>query len=298
VAFVGSAFTLLMGASMIAVTLGGGSSTPVPPKFGVGIGLLFIAFAALGVVTGLGVLRLREWARIAMLVFSGAMALFCAAGALIVATMPIPSTSPAGVGTARVVIASVYGIPLAVGVWWMVLFTRRSVVEAFSGGAVAAASGRPLAVTLIGYWNVVGGVGTVLASFLGMPAFVLGAVIPGWAGSATYLFLGALTFYAGVGLLRLRESARVLAITLFGLTIVQTAIMFVSPAARTRMLAAQNAMAPDAAAQPMPFDPHQMALGFMGIAALIAVAMALLLVRAKGAFEGGGVGTGNGERAN
>jgi hypothetical protein len=286
VAFLGSALTLLMGVGMIGIALGGSAPTPLPPRFGIGIGAMFIALSALGIGTGVGLLRLRSWARITTLIFSGAMALFSAFGAAIVIAMPIPQTATGGVAVARAVIAAVYLVPALVGVWWLVLFTRRRIVAAFAEGATGAASGRPLSVSVIAYWNVIGGVGTLMTSALGVPAFVLGAVIRGWAGSATYLFLGTLTLYAGLGLLRLRESARVLAITLFGLTVAQTAIMFASPSARARMFAAQQAMAPaETTPQPMPFDPQVMGLWFMAVGALLAVMFAWLLVRAKAAFH-------------
>ena len=280
-----------MAIAMIVVTLTEVAPSPMPKQFGVGMGAMFAGLAALGIATGIGVLRLREWARIAMLIFAGAVTLFSGFGAAIVLMIPMPQTPAVGAGVARAVIAVVYAVPLAVGVWWLVLFTRRDIVSAFAlSGAtgIPAPSPRPLMVTIIGYWVILGGAGSVLMATMGMPAFVAGFVLQGVGGAVAYVVLGALNLYAGWGLLKLREHARVLCIALLALTVVQSVAVAVSPGLRQTMLTAQQAMSPQAAGQAPPFDAAQFSLWFMALAAAIAAAGIWLLVRARPAFHAEG----------
>ena len=288
VAFIGCAVTLLMGVGMIVVTLTEGAPSPMPKQFGVGMGTMFAGLAALGVATGIGVLRLREWARIAMLIFAGAVTLFSGFGAAIVLAVPLPQDPSVGAGVARAVISAVYAVPLAVGVWWLVLFTRSSIVSAFAqpdATGMPTPSPRPLMVTIIGYWVIVGGAGSLLMSSMGMPAFVAGFVLQGLGGAVAYVALGALNLYAGWGLLKLREQARVLCIALFALTVVQSVAVAVSPDLRQAMLAAQQAMSPQTTEQPVAFDAAQLSSWFMALAAAIAAAGIWFLVRARPAFK-------------
>jgi hypothetical protein len=193
-----------------------------------------------------------------------------------------------GAGAARVAGMVVYAIPLAVGVWWLILFTRRGIVSAFAqpdASGASTPSARPLMVTIIGYWVIVGGAGTILMSAMGMPAFVAGIVVQGVGGTAVYLILGALNLYAGWGLLKLNERARVLCMALFALTVVQSVVIGISPTMRERLFAAQQAMSPVTPGQPAPFDATRLGLWFMAAAAIIAGAGIWLLLRARPAFR-------------
>lgn len=286
VAFFGSAVVLLMGLLMAWVTLASFAPTPIPKQLGIGIGLMFAAFAVLGITTGVALLRMRQWARIAMLIFAGALALFSAFGVVIIAVTPLPPTVAVGSEfAARAAVSVVYAVPLAIGVWWLILFTRRGIMAAFvQPGDTGAAPKRPLMVTIIAYWIIVGGAGTILMSFMGLPAFIAGFVVQGWGGAVVYLALGALNLYAGRGLLKLQEAARQLTMALFGLSIVQVIAVAASPATRQKITAAQRALAGDTP-PPTTFDASQMTMYFMAVGAVIAAVSIWLLVRDRAAFQ-------------
>ncbi len=119
--------------------------------------LLGLAVAVFGIFAGIGVLRRRGWARITMIVWGGIMAVFSAISIPIILIVfnSLPSTLPPGAATGpfmsflKVFIALFYGIPLGIGIWWLVLFTRPRVVAAFS--ASTALTGYPPTVDASGF---------------------------------------------------------------------------------------------------------------------------------------------------
>ncbi len=137
-------FSLLMQIALVALPNLGNrpNQAPMPPgtrMLGgifwffvllIGVGELFIAVNAL---------RRRNWARIAMLVWAGIMAFFSAIagiGVLFVLSM-MRNSLPTARDAAPVLLyikffmLIFYGIPVAVGIWWLILFTRPRVVAAF-----------------------------------------------------------------------------------------------------------------------------------------------------------------------
>jgi hypothetical protein len=103
--------------------------------------LVDLGLAGWGILTGIGLLRLKTWSRISVLVFAGALALVAAFGVLIIMFLPLPGRPNAGQGYHsffRVIAAPIWFIPLSVSVWWLVFFSRKSVVAQFSAAPVAA----------------------------------------------------------------------------------------------------------------------------------------------------------------
>jgi hypothetical protein len=90
-------------------------------------------------IVAINVLRRRNWARIALLVWAGLMVVMSAVGIVAIwlvssiarqATPQVPNPG-ALVAFLRIFLALFYGIPLGVGIWWLILFTRPRVVAAF-----------------------------------------------------------------------------------------------------------------------------------------------------------------------
>lgn len=134
---------------------------PTPPGFrGMMIAMMFfmVALSIFGILVGVNVIRRRNWARFTILVWGGLMAVFCicavAFSFVVFNVMPeinLPNGRPADVGQVmqfmKVFLIIFYGIPAAVGIWWLVLFTRPRVATAFTSPILAAialdASGFP-----------------------------------------------------------------------------------------------------------------------------------------------------------
>lgn len=116
-------------------------------------GLVFyFVLAAWGVATGVGVLQLRAWARISILVMSGVAIFFCICGAVGVALVPMFMRQSPGIpmppATISIFIAvgiTVLLIPVAIAIWWLVLFTRKRVIAEFAhrGAASLAVAAAP-----------------------------------------------------------------------------------------------------------------------------------------------------------
>lgn len=134
---------------------------PTPPGFRgmmIAITLFMVALSIFGIFVGVSVIRLRNWARITILVWGGLMAVFCVGAVafsfVIFNVMPeigLPNARPGDVGQVmqfmKVFLIIFYGIPAAVGIWWLVLFTRPRVATAFASSMPVAtaldASGFP-----------------------------------------------------------------------------------------------------------------------------------------------------------
>src|SRR5262249_37401397 len=123
------------------------------------------------------------WARIALLIVAGCMLFFGVTGIGVIfftifVTPADPAVSKALLAT---VLAFIYGIPIAVGLWWLILLFRRSVAEQFHEATVGAAA--------------TPGVAAVpSSSLLNNPQCPLGIRIVGWYLASFVLFLPIVPF--------------------------------------------------------------------------------------------------------
>ena len=121
---------------------GPGVSAPFPVAirpilYGVWTFLLLCAIFV--VVAGVQVIRLRNWARISLLTIAGLMLFFGLMGIVVIFVtlfVSTPGDPRISQGFLAAVLAVIYGIPTAVSIWWLVLFTRRSVAAHHIASAV------------------------------------------------------------------------------------------------------------------------------------------------------------------
>src|SRR5580692_10039137 len=115
--------------------------------------LFMLALAVFGIFVGIGILRRRNWARITILVWAGFMTLV-SVGAIAFSLLifsavqtQLPNVNPADADKVmqfmRIFLVIFYGIPAGVGIWWIVLFTRKRVATAFTGPAISLAEYAP-----------------------------------------------------------------------------------------------------------------------------------------------------------
>jgi hypothetical protein len=145
IALLGSVLALAMGALMLFGMVFALQSAPVEPSkdfplpavylkaFMMVIPLVYVLPAIWGICTGIGLLRLKNWARISIIVFGGLLAafgLFGAFGALIVSLVKLPNTpevDPAAMTLVRVVMVFFALLELGLGAWWLYFFNRSTV---------------------------------------------------------------------------------------------------------------------------------------------------------------------------
>jgi hypothetical protein len=181
----------------------------------------FLLCAAFVIVAGVYLIRLRNWARHALTVVAGCALFFGVVGlGVIFATIYFTPADPAvSKPLLASILAFIYGLPILVAIWWLVLFTRRSVTEEFHAATAARADGINVSPSLLNNSQcplVIRIVGWYLASFVlflpvlpflpsRVPAFYFGHAFRGPAAIFLHLFTFALLAIPGIGLLLLKR---------------------------------------------------------------------------------------------
>jgi len=226
-----------------------GEGVPLPPAVRAMTSMtwLFIFLLAIFCIfVGVGILRRRNWARISILIWGGIMAFFSAitmvVTLLIMNNLPptLPHAAEASLVMAAVkwVMVLFNAIPLGVGIWWLILFTRRAVVDEFNPllarlhpGKTLDASGFPqepppppsyvpggpacpLPLLIIAGLDIFSGVSMLMLLFIpnsiisAMPVFLFGHAFRG--GVTLLLFfalLGVVYAVCGIGIIKLEPWA-------------------------------------------------------------------------------------------
>lgn len=229
VAIIGSVLVLLgaalglIGILIIAPVSGTGPAVPRFTKFiAEGTIAFILALGILGVFTGVGLLRLRNWARISTLVWSGVTVAMCAfvLVIMVIAPFPAPPNAPTNLaGFVRATVLIFYGIPLAIGTWWLILFNKKSVTDQFDQSAdrpldasgfpeepiSTSKSALPLPVTVLAVFLVISSLSVIVPFFIPVPVILFGHALRGGAGTAVWDGACLLSAAAGIGLLRLKS---------------------------------------------------------------------------------------------
>jgi hypothetical protein len=290
VAILGSILALLFTAGAIA-SLFIVTAQPQPPnsaQFVIAGAAMFAILGGLGIWTSVGLFRLRSWARTSILVFAGFLAACSIVGLISTMAMPLPPEMAAGTGPSfRLVTAVMFGIPLAIAVWWLIQFNTRSTKAAFASPLPEAAPQRPMSITVIAWAFIIGTASCLFLIPTHVPVFLFGAILNGWIAGVIYAFFAALSLYIGKGLLDLRERARVLAIAWFGFGFVHMTVVALVPSLRQRMLELQRTLELQrmvAQQHPIAFDQGMMTSVMLGFTAILIASAIWFLVRNRAAF--------------
>jgi hypothetical protein len=198
-----------------------GNAAPAIPAFAksvvVAMMVVFAGLAIFGIFTSVGVLQLKNWARISILIWGGVMAVFCGLALAFAAFGPIqepPGPSPISLLYVRILISVVYGIPFLIGTWWLWLFNQPRVKEQFlaapagEGQPPAAPQPRcPLPLAILAGFSIFSAGFSLLLPLTNFPINVIlfGYRFHGPLG-VTLFFLSAGIFLVGaVGMLRLKR---------------------------------------------------------------------------------------------
>jgi hypothetical protein len=264
----GSGLTLLAGVMMLFAS---SSDLPIPENqvhflkyFMIFLALVLFAAAAWGIASGTSLMRLREWSRISMLVFSALLLFVCIPGLLMFLFMPFPppGTAPSPeltkemLAATRIFMVVLYGILAALGGWWIYFFNKRSTkdqflkvripgLEGMPGGEVVSPYARPLSITLIAWWLLISGFIGVLGLSVNPPVFFLGYFFKGTYASMLMLALALVQSLIGFGLLKLRPWGRTLAIYYFQFLIFNSLTMVLIPGTQARFEQAMSEMLSD-----------------------------------------------------
>jgi hypothetical protein len=200
---------------------------PELPRFARFLGeatmVFFFGLAILGLFTGVGMLRLQKWARISALIWSGITAVICALIIIVSIFVPFP-TAPNSTNTPahfltylRVATVVFYGLPLAIAIWWLILFNRKKVTTRFvasdirgtldpSGFPIEAPAPSkpelPLPIAVFAGFLLLSSVSVFLVFFVRMPVLLFAHALRGPSGIAAWIVTCLLSTMAGIGLLR------------------------------------------------------------------------------------------------
>jgi hypothetical protein len=230
--------------------------------------VFFFAVTIWGAFSGVGLIRLRNWARISVLVWAGITAPICLIVIAMMAVIPLPTPadSPVTNTMVRLVVVIFYGAPLAIAVWWLILFTRPKIVAQFrpalagasgdpftslsaataapsdglDGNAAPAAyavparllvvrPGIPVPIIVLACFFLMSALSIFFIFFIHMPAMVFGHAFTGLTGSVVYATWCVLYAIAGAGILGRVSWAYSVAIGLQILGIISGIMTLLSP---------------------------------------------------------------------
>lgn len=226
--------------------------------------LFYILPAIWGIATSIGLFRLSSWARISTIVFSVMLVLmggFAALGSFLMPVM-MPEVQNGG-QRVPALIGIVMGVfwvgVMGIGIWWLVFFTRPRVRQQFAaqawpapapeiladqiiGGSqprtpVSPKPERPISLTVIACFLLVGCCFMPLVALLRLPAIFLTTMLTGWAAFLFYFGFAALNFYIGFGLLRFKPFAREIGIAYMLFMFINSAVFYFAPGGTARMKA-------------------------------------------------------------
>jgi uncharacterized membrane protein (DUF2068 family) len=283
---------------------GSTAAAPLPgwmPVFMYAICIFFVALAVWGITTAVGLIRMRRWARYSVLVIGGLLAVFSFIQLVITLLMMlVPLPAPPNVDASQIqtvhamtrivfgVMALFHGIICAVGVSWLVYFTRKKVRDAFSSATgTFVESRRPILISVLAVLNMIGAVSCLLMIFIPMPAVIFGWMIDGWQKVALYLAFAALAASVGVGLWQLKEWGRLLALAMQAIGLVNTAVYLVRPSLLLRYSAEVHQRLTPMQPQPqLPERFHTMMYSIsFGFAILLYIAIVVILIYYRKVFQ-------------
>jgi hypothetical protein len=279
-AFIGSAIALFAAALMALTFTIAIPNGKLPHGFGyiaIFSVLVMVLTAVWGIASGVGLLKLREWSRISVLVFSVLLLMAAFPGCLIFlfAKLPVPANSPdvelaqRTMWITRMFGAALYAFLTALAVGWLYHFNLRSVKAEFAARHVTDSGldlesatrigpysgGRPLSITIIAGFLMFGALSLPLFLVFHFPMMFLGFFFTGPAAALIILTYAVVQAALAYGLWELKPWGRSLSIYYFNFAIFNAVISVILPGAEARyeqmMAAIQSTMnLPVAPAQP------------------------------------------------
>ena len=205
-----------------------------------------LAVAAWGITTAIGLLRLRPWARVSILVISLMAAQFCFTAALQTALLPTPNVaSNASMFDIRVGLTLLYFGCGGIAGLWVGQFSEKGMDQLFQ--LAIASPWRPLSFSVIAIWFIIVWPLTLYSIILHLtrglifPALPLGMSIPGSAANAYHVGLTVGGVAIGLGLLRMKQWAQLGAITLCVFTIISKVAAALRPDTVAQVVGVVNA---------------------------------------------------------
>ena len=224
----------LMGMYMTPVATTRPEAPPIPPFALTAATIIFVAMffvAAFGIFTGIGLLQLKNWARISALVWAGISTFFSALAQVFILILPfpvVPNAQGANMAAVKGMLAIFYALPIVIGVWWLILFNQKKTKELFSrtreipNPAAPAGPRCPLPLAILAGFMLFSVLSMFLVPFMHVPVTMIffGERLKGEFGAFLFAAFAVLTLAAAIGLLTLKRWGYWLAFGLYGFTLI------------------------------------------------------------------------------
>jgi uncharacterized membrane protein (DUF2068 family) len=263
----------------------------------------FLGLAVWGIVTAIGLSKLRGWARYSILIIGGCLAFFGFVGmagmlvSMLTAPFLLAATGDAqhsSLATVQILFGSLafmYAAVTAIGIFWLVYFNRKATRSVFPGSLEAGAglegnseSRRPLLISIYAVLSLLGAAAFLAMVFIPFPAILFGVILTGWKRVLICLAYAAIQAAIAVGLWKLAEWARRLALGFLAFGVVMILVYLVRPS----LILSNNETAAHAmGVTPMPLPGHvQMVIyaTMFGVSLLLMAAIAWMLHYYHGRF--------------
>ena len=193
--------------------------------FKVQVLIISSVFALWPVITGLGIILRKNWARFSAFVIS-VFAIFTGLLiSLLFLFVPSPQNSPVDYKIIKLIILGFFFVFfIAIPLFFVIFFTRKSVEELFVSKKPEGESkaGRPFGITLLAIFNLLGSLFFTVFAF--RPFFpelpLVGDILLSGTALKAYFFVFALiSLYIGIGFLKRKKTAWLMEIILNGYAI-------------------------------------------------------------------------------
>jgi hypothetical protein len=174
--------------------------------------VLYMAVGIWGIVSAIGLLRLRNWARICVAIFGGLLAGFslCVAIGLIFGLSLMPHEFPPGSvvssGFITGLLSAFAMIALSIaglGIWWVFYLNRKHVKIQFLGEDTASAPKQlPVSIAIIAWALIASGIMILPQLLAPTPTLFFSFVFHGSAARLIYFFIGSVSLVSGIGVLK------------------------------------------------------------------------------------------------
>jgi hypothetical protein len=227
---------------------------------------VFAAFSAFCCWVAIGLFRMRAWARYVSIVLAALGACFFGLSAVMLTllrNMPVPGQNlpPHLIEHIFLVLALVYFVLAAVGLFWVVYFNQQSIRTAFAAAATRRLGKEPytgiippnlaqhrvigfaqIVVWIVAVFFLGGGVSIIFLIFLRVPIFLFGWMATGETALLIQILLTCILIYSGLGLLFRWRNAWLLAIALQLYSILSVGLLLV-PGYAARLVSATQTIA-------------------------------------------------------
>jgi hypothetical protein len=311
VAIVGSSLVVLgqcfaLFGLFLVKTLPASQNLPAPMKtITFAVLFFFIAIAIFGIFTGIGILRLRNWARISALVWAGVTVFFISVSLLFLVVMPfpdifappslpdVPAAPPVPMLAVKALLFVFYSIPLGIGIWWLVLFNHKRIGEQFAATSVPTTTSVldqpkapvhprcPLPVAVIAGYLLFSFATVLVLPLLHfpLPVILFGRRIHGSPGFSIFLFTAVLLAFVAIGLLRLKRWSYPLLLGLQLFWLASGTITFLGPNYQRQMQEALDEMPFPQSGTSVQFFLHSRSWAIAALLPSMAVVIFLLYYR-------------------